>query len=223
MALQVINRYHPQRRRLMQRGVDQGQARAIDEIELLGEEQLRPLALLCLRMLLVSGLGFIVFNIAAYALFAAQHGQNGAWWQGLTFWNVILWVVINIVGYTVILPIHEAIHGLAILFWGGRPYFGAKLPLALYCGARSQLFSRQQYRVIALAPLVVITLLGVLLIAWQPGWASYLQLALSGNFAGAAGDVLVVARMQKLPADVLLEDTETGYRAWQILEENEKS
>ncbi|GHO45093.1 DUF3267 domain-containing protein [Ktedonospora formicarum] len=222
MILEVIDRYRPQRRAALQREVDQGKARTIDEVELLGEEELRPLARLSARMLLISGLTFALCNIASYALWAGQYGHSFAWWQGLTFWSVLLWLVLNIISYILILPLHEAIHGLAILFWGGRPYFGAKLPLALYCGARAQLFSRGQYAVIALAPLVVITLLGLILIAWQPGLAAYIQLALSGNFAGAAGDVLVYSRQSKLPQDVLLEDSETGYRAWQIASENEQ-
>lgn len=216
MALRVIDRYRPRRRAALQEVVEQGKVRTIDEIELLGEEQLRPLALLSLRMFVMSGLAFALCNIGAYALWAAQYGQSGAWWQGLSAWGILLWLLINIVSYIVILPIHEAIHALAILFWGGRPYFGAKLPLALYCGARAQLFSRRQYTAIALAPLVVITVLGLILIAWQPGLAAYVQLALSGNFAGAAGDVLVVSRMHTLPQNALLEDTETGYRAWQV-------
>src|SRR5581483_12189157 len=109
--------------------------------------------------------------------------------------GVILWLVFNILGYIIILPIHEAIHGLAFAFWGGKPYFGTKLPLALYCGAKNQLFRRNQYLVVGLAPLVVITLAGIILTLFSPVLASYTIFATAGNFSGAAGDVMVARRL----------------------------
>ena len=118
--------------------------------------------------------------------------------------------------HIVVLPLHEAIHGLAFAFWGGKPYFGTKLPFALYCGAKNQLFRRNQYLVVGLAPLVIITLAGVVFTLLLPGLAAYTLLGTVGNFAGGAGDVWVAWRILRQPAHILIEDTESGYRAWEI-------
>jgi hypothetical protein len=210
MSLRLIDRYHPQRRRRQQAAIDAGHLHKADELALLEEQQLQPLARLSLFLLIIGGVVFAALNILFYFL----HYQR--FFAQLSVESIVLWIVVSIVGYIVILPIHEGIHGLAFAFWGGRPHFGAKLPLALYCGARGQLFRRDEYLVVGLAPLVVITVIGVVLIVWTPGVAGYLWFALAGNFSGAAGDVLAAQRLQRLSQDIVVEDTETGYTAWRI-------
>jgi len=209
MALQLIDRYSPRRWQL-QSAIDAGQMRKCDELELLEPQQLRPLAQLSLLMLLIGGICFFVLNLAAY--FWQKQTLN----LTVTFWSVLLWLMINLISYIVVLPLHEAIHGLAFLAWGGKPYFGAKLPLALYCGAKDQLFHRNHYLVVGLAPLVVITLVATLVTINAPVVASYAIFATIGNFAGAAGDVLVATRLFKQGREILVEDTEAGYRAWKV-------
>lgn len=131
-------------------------------------------------------------------------------------WSLLLWIVINILGYLLILPIHELVHAAAFALWGGKPYFGTKLPYALYCGAKNQLFHRNQYLVIGLAPLVVITLAGIIFTLISPALASYTLFATIGNVSGAAGDVWVVRKLIQRPRSILVEDTESGYRAWEL-------
>lgn len=211
MSLQVIDRYRPHLRRAAQTKIDTGQLKKVDELELLVAEQLQPLARLSLLMLLVALVCFVTLDLAAYFWSTSPAPIS------ITWWSVLLWLILSILGYVVILPIHEVIHAIAFAFWGGRPYFGTKLPLALYCGAKEQLFYRNAYLVIGLAPLVVITFVGILLILYAPVVSIYLLFALIGNFAGAAGDVWVVWRLLRLPVSVLVEDTEAGYRAWELL------
>jgi hypothetical protein len=91
------------------------------------------------------------------------------------------------------------------------------LPLALYCGAKNQLFCRDQYLVVGLAPLVVITLAGIVFTLLAPGAASYTLFATIGNVSGAAGDLMVALRLLRQSPQVLIEDTETGYRSWEVL------
>ena len=210
MPLTLIDRFHPRLRREQQVAINAAMLHKRDELELLEPEQLRPLALLSLLMLIAGTIFFAVLNFAAYY----WHKQAAP--PGMTVWGVILWIVINVLGYIIILPIHEIIHALAFLFWGGRPYFGAKLPLALYCGAKNQLFRRNHYLVVGLAPLVVISLASLLFTLFSPALASYMFFATVGNFSGAAGDVLVATRLLRLSPGLLLEDTEAGYRAWEI-------
>ncbi len=206
----LIDRYHPHQRQEVQAAIDAGQLRKDDELELLEPAQLRPLALLSLQMLIGSGIVFVALNLAAY------YWQRHTLQFTTTFWGIVLWIVCNVVAYIVVLPLHEFIHALAFLFWGGKPYFGAKLPLALYCGAKNQLFWRNHYLVVGLAPLIVITVAGVLLTLFAPVLASYLLFATVGNVAGAAGDVLVAARLWRQEREALVEDTEAGYRVWRL-------
>jgi hypothetical protein len=211
MSLLFVDRFHPRRRNDVQQAIDAGRLFKRDELELLTPEAMRPLARIGGLMLLAAGIFFVALNFATY--FWQKHTLN----LGITFGGTLLWLVINIAGSLIILPLHELIHGLAFLLWGGKPFFGAKLPFALYCGARQQVFRRNQYLVVGLAPLVVITIVAFVLTLFFPVLASYTLFANLSNFSGAVGDVWVAARILRQPADILVEDTDAGYRAWEIL------
>lgn len=210
MASTLIDRFRPQLRRKQQAAIDAGQVRKRDELELLAPEKLRPLALLSLLMFVGGIVFFSALNFAAYIAQAQEASIR------LGGWGLVLWIGVNVLNSMLVLPIHEAIHGLAFLLWGGKPHFGAKLPFALYCGARNQLFHRNQYIFIGLAPLVVITLAAILFILLAPALASYTLLAAICNFSGAAGDVWAVAQLFRYPSHVLVEDTETGFIIWEF-------
>ena len=206
----IIDRFHPRRRASWQIAADAGQLRQVDELALLDPEQLLPLARLSLLLFVLGGIFFVVLNLFAYTWRTGQHGAS------LNGGQIFLWIVINALGYIIMLPIHELLHGITIAFWGGRPHYGARLPFALYCGAKDQVFPRNYYMVIALAPFVVITLAGIVFTLLVPGLAPYTLLATVGNVSGAAGDLLVVQRQRALPAAAFIEDLETGYRAWEV-------
>jgi Putative zincin peptidase len=208
--LTLIDRFHTHQRDEQQEAINNGNLRKLEEVELLEPAQMRPLALLSLLLLVIGAIFFILLNIASYIkqTYSTPHINS--------ITTLLLWILLNIVGYFLILPIHELIHAAAFVLWGGKPYFGAKLPYALYCGARNQLFRRNQYFVVGLAPLVVITLAGSILILLSPVLASYTLFALIGNFSGAAGDIWVVRRLLRRPPSILVEDTESGYRAWEL-------
>jgi hypothetical protein len=210
MPLTLNDRFHPRLRDKQQEAINTGHLRKLEEIELLEPEQLRPLALLSLLLLVIGAIFFGFLNYAAYTL---QTHSTPVIRGG---WSLLLWIVINVVGYILILPLHELIHAAAFTLWGGKPYFGTKLPYALYCGAKHQLFHRDQYLVVGLAPLVVITLAGIIFTLLSPVLASYTIFATVGNISGAAGDVWVVRRLLRLPPSILVEDTEAGYRAWEL-------
>jgi len=210
--LTLVDRFHPHQRREQQEAINNGHIRKLEEIELLEPEHMRPLALLSLLLLIVGAIFFGLLNYVSYTL--QTHSTTGINGGG----SLLLWIGINIVGYILILPIHELIHAAAFVFWGGKPYFGARLPYALYCGAKNQLFRRNQYIVVGLAPLFVITLAGIIFILISPVPASYTLFALIGNFSGAAGDIWVVRRLFRRPRTILVEDTEVGYRAWELID-----
>jgi Putative zincin peptidase len=210
LPLTLIDHFQPHQRHEQQEAINNGHIRKLEEVELLEPAQLRPLALLSLLLLLIGIIFFGLLNYISYTLEA--HTATPA--NGIS--NLLIWILINVIGYILILPIHELIHAAAFVLWGGKPYFGAKLPYALYCGARNQLFRRNQYLVVGLAPMVVITLAGIILILLSPVLASYTLFALIGNFSGAAGDIWTVSRLLRRSPSILVEDTESGYRAWEL-------
>ncbi|TMD68285.1 MAG: DUF3267 domain-containing protein [Chloroflexi bacterium] len=208
--LTLIDRFQPHLRHEQQVAIDEGKLRKREELALLDPQQLGPMLKLSIVLLVVGTIFFGVLNVAAYLTQThSTHGQSGGW-------GLILWLGINLLFYVIVLFLHEGIHALAFIFWGGKPYFGAKLPVALYCGAKNQLFRRNQYLVVGLAPLVVISLAAIVFTLLNPVLASYTLFASIGNFSGAAGDVWSVMRLLRHPGNVLVEDTETGYRAWEI-------
>ena len=209
LPLTLIDRFHPHQRNEQQEAINNGHIRKLEEMELLEPEQLRPLALLSLLLLII---GAIFFGLLNYVSYTQQTHST----PGINGGKILLWIVINIISYILILPIHELLHAAAFVLWGGKPYFGAKLPYALYCGAKNQLFRRNQYFVVGLAPLVVISLAGIIFILLSPLLASYTLFALIGNFSGAAGDIMMVRKLQQRPRSILVEDTESGYRAWEL-------
>lgn len=111
-----------------------------------------------------------------------------------------------LVGLMVIL--HELIHG--VFFWmftGARPVFGYK-GLYAYAGAPDWYLPRNQYALVGLAPLAVITTAGLLLLTVAPvGWLYGILLVIVANAAGAVGDMLVVAWLFTRPAATLVRDT----------------
>ena len=210
MALLLVDRFQPRLRVEQQAAIDAGHVRKVEELALLEQEQLLPLARLSLQLLLA---GAVFFGLLNYGAFALRYRTFN---PGITGGGLLLWLVISVVGYFLMLPLHEALHGAAFLLWGGKPYFGAKLPYALYCGAKEQLFRRNQYVVVGLAPLVVITLAGIVVTFIAPVAAAYILAMTVGNVSGAAGDIWSVARMLRRPATTLVEDTESGYRMWEV-------
>jgi signal transduction histidine kinase len=210
MPLHLIDRFRPKLRDKQQAAIDAGLLHKRDELELLDPQNLRPLLMVSVVMLIIGTVFFVVLNIASYI--AQTHSTPGQ----IGGWGLFLWIGINILAYIVVMFLHEGLHALAFLFWGGKPYFGAKLPVALYCGAKNQLFRRNQYLVVGLAPFVVISLAAIIFTLFSPALASYTLFASIGNFSGAAGDVWSVWKILRHPAEVFIEDTESGYRVWEI-------
>lgn len=106
-----------------------------------------------------------------------------------------------------VIVLHEIVHGLFFwLFTGSRPVFALKIVYA-YAGAPDWYLPCRQYMVVGVAPLVVITALGVLLLAVVPqGWLLPVLLFTALNAGGAVGDLGVAAWLLVQPAACLAND-----------------
>lgn len=110
-----------------------------------------------------------------------------------------------------VLALHELVHGF--FFWrftGDRPVFGLNL-LYAYAAAPVWYLPRRQFAVVGLAPLVLITLAGLMALPFMPPPVTpFLLLALTVNAAGAAGDLIMVGWLFTQPADLLVRDSGTA-------------
>lgn len=189
--------------------IQHGTLRQVASVELLAQEQLQQLATRGLWLFILSAGFFVALDVFARAKYSSPPfpGGGGAG-------TVLLLIVVNALGYAVIIPLHEAVHALVIVALGGRPRFGLRLPLAAYCTAPGQLFTRDGYTAVAVAPLVVLTLIGIIVTWLAPNIGAAIILAMAGNISGAIGDLVAVARLRELPGTVLIADTETGFVAY---------
>lgn len=106
-----------------------------------------------------------------------------------------------------VLVLHEAIH--AMFFWifsHHKPLVGFKGFYA-YASMPGWYFPRIQYLIIGIAPLAIITLLGIILLATLPVAFIYLvMVALVMNSSGAVGDIFVVIWLLTKPKTTLALD-----------------
>jgi hypothetical protein len=111
----------------------------------------------------------------------------------------------------VMVLVHEGLHGL--VFWlitHHRPSFGFRGYYA-FAAAPGWYIPRNPYLLVGLAPFVLITVIGLGLMAVVPyGFIPALLLLISMNAAGAAGDLMVVAWLLGKPAWFLVQDYGDG-------------
>lgn len=200
------------RRRHLEEAVRTGKLTRVAASDVLAEETLPRLAARSLWLLIISAAVYAAFiGVARQWSDAGQLLGEGPIWL-----RIVLLIAFNIVGYTLMIPTHEAVHALVILALGGRPRFGLKLPLAAYCTAPNQLFLRNGYTAVALAPLIALSSAALVVASLAPNVAAGLLLAVAGNVAGAVGDLEVVRAIRAQPPDTLIADTATGYIAYRL-------
>lgn len=127
---------------------------------------------------------------------------------GLTAIFLIVGVVVTTI---LVVTLHELVHGLFYwVFTRERPTFGFKWWYA-YAAAPGWYVPRPQFVVVGLAPLVLLTLVGLgvmLLVPWV--LVPYLLWGLIVNAGGAIGDLYMVLRLALAPAGVVIEDWANG-------------
>jgi len=121
-------------------------------------------------------------------------------------------IVDAIVALVLVMLIHELVHG--IFFWrfaGQRPTFGIK-GLYVYAAAPSEVyFPRNQYLIVGIAPLVLLTLVGLLLMVIVPVVVvPILILFIAFNAAGAASDLVMAVWLLSYSPDTFMQDSGTS-------------
>lgn len=165
-------------------------------------------------------LGLIFFFLCAllFTLFAAVLRYNSEGGE-LSFsisrenWASTLGGVILIVVLVVLS--HELIHALFFrLFTGEWATFGFR-GIYAYAAAPQWYIPRNLHIAVALAPLLVLSLLGVALILWiDYAFLPALLLFLIVNAAGAVGDLVTVGWMLRQPRDAYVNDYGDGFTVY---------
>lgn len=121
--------------------------------------------------------------------------------------SLVIQILAVIATVIFILVLHEGVHGLFFwLFTRQKPIFGIGLTYA-YAGMPGWYFPRNMFLVIGAAPFVLISLLGVGLIAIiPPNLMTLLLIALVMNAAGAVGDLAAIAWLLTKPVSALAHD-----------------
>lgn len=156
--------------------------------------------------------GWLFLMVALYLRPVEAAAILSSDWGGYS--PLIVIIVILLLAWAVIY-LHEGIHGLG--FWLAtrtRPVFGLR-SLYAFAGAPDWYIPRDQYLLIGLAPLLVISALGVFLLAFvpQPLIGAILVLVVM-NASGAAGDLWICLLLLRQPADALACDSGEELRVY---------
>ena len=147
-----------------------------------------------------------VFGVLFFLWMAAFHSADFA--AGIQFNLQIGQFLAAILALIIVLVLHEGIHGLAYwLLAGVRPVFAFKGAYA-YAAAPGWYVARGPYLAIGLAPLVLLSLAGMLALAVTPlSWLAVIYFAVVMNAAGAVGDLWVAVLLLRAPRGCLALDS----------------
>ncbi len=178
-------------------------------------EEVRYVLLTEEKLLLRLNLYAVIPLVAAVLLMGwwwvvASAGRNTSGETGMVWWIALILI------FVIVLPLHELIHGITITLLGHHASYGAKLSKGvLYATAENALFRRNEYLAVALAPLIVITLLAMgLMLVLDQGWAYYVGIAAVFNAGGAIGDLWAAGIVARYPAIALIRDEADGFRVF---------
>ena len=177
----------------------------LDEINLQRDRR-TALVVNAAALVVMIAMGFgMNFAVPVSTLFDVENGAM----------PIIVRLLVMCAAYLAYIVLHELTHAAVMrLFGAGKLCFGFT-GLYAYAGSRDDWFDKYSYRVIALAPLVVWgVILGLIQSLVDIGWVWVVWFLQIGNVAGAAGDVYVVLRLMRHPADVWIRDTGYEMTVW---------
>lgn len=168
-------------------------------------------------MILLNLAGLILFFLFGwFFLWLAMLMRSGQAPLQFNF-PLLPWLLALLATYAGVLILHELVHGL--FFWlitRERPYFGLK-QLYAYAAAPDWYIPRNPYLLVGLAPLILITFLGIILIPFVSQFGLILLLfAMTANAAGAIGDIFVVGWLVNLPSGILVRDDGDTFAVYKV-------
>jgi hypothetical protein len=164
----------------------------------------------------IAGAGlFFLFGWIFLRLAIVLHPSG---FSGNIFPGTLAVILEILAAYVVVITIHELVHGM--FFWlitHERPKFGFKVIYA-YAAAPDWYLPRNPYLIIGLAPLVLISLAGILAIPYvSASNLIVLLFALTINASGAVGDMVTIAWVLTQPRDSLVRDEGDAFTIYQSI------
>jgi hypothetical protein len=105
--------------------------------------------------------------------------------------------------------LHEAVHGIVARAFGARPTFGVGAGFA-YTTFREPI-RPIPYLLVGVAPLLVLSAIGVVVLTLRPLYPGQTLIFLVGNATGAFGDLWMIWQVPKLPRGTLICDLADGF------------
>ena len=168
-----------------------------------------------LLAILVGLVAFIASLSATAFIVGTATGSGEVTIDGGTFLLGLL------VGLVLGVILHEGVHGVLFLAFGGRPRFGFKpwtrFGPVFYAAAPGSYLDRPRYLAAGLAPAVLLTAAlaaALALVAEDDLLASTVTWAFVLNVAGSAGDMLMMRKVISYPRATRFEDTGEGFVAY---------
>jgi hypothetical protein len=122
-------------------------------------------------------------------------------------------VLVTLVALVILPVVHELVHGAVAALCGGKPVYGIG-PGVAFCHFREFVGTRC-YAAILLAPLVILSVVGVALMPITPDLLRGPLLAfLITNASGAVGDIASLTQLFRLPPGALIADTSHGFEVY---------
>ena len=160
--------------------------------------------------IILSGMGLLSFFVFG-CFFKLVHTLTSPNAGGFELTPVTILIAISTIVFTMLF--HEFIHGVAISMYGGKSRYGAGVAhyiLPYIYTTTETIFRRNQFIVILIAPLIVISVLGVISMIVFPAIAHWFLIPLTINAAGAIGDLWMTASIVRYPKHILLADDKSG-------------
>lgn len=160
----------------------------------------------------------IILGIAAFVICYLIEGfiihPSGSALIGSEHFGIVGAVLFIIALFIVIIIVHEGIHGIFFKIFNphGQVKFGFKAGMA-YATSPGTVYSRRQFLVIILMPLVILTLIMVILMFMFPNPAYKYYIAL--HTAACAGDIYYAYLILKNKHLEYAMDTEVGMSLYQ--------
>lgn len=126
-----------------------------------------------------------------------------------------LFFIVLLISLILYIPLHEIVHGIVLKkYTDEKLSFGWKLVYA-YCGSKEAVVDRKEYYAVALAPLLVFSIVFISLMVLNPSLSLVWYVMEIMNVSGSVGDIYVSIKLRKEKSrDILITDSGTDMSFW---------
>lgn len=126
-----------------------------------------------------------------------------------------LFFIVLLISLILYIPLHEIVHGIVLKkYTDEKLSFGWKLVYA-YCGSKEAVVNRKEYYAVALAPLLVFSVVFISLMVLNPSLSLVWYVMELMNVSGSVGDIYVSIKLRKEKSrDILITDSGTDMSFW---------